>query len=136
MGRRSTGRKLAMQVLHQTDVQKAEVDDIICSYLDKGLFHKETKEWASELSKAAWDMHDQSDVFIVRYSEGWEFSRINIVDKSILRIALYELRYTDTPYSVVIDEALELAKKYSTEDSSKFINGILATFIKKECLPE
>lgn len=77
--------------------------------------------------------HDHSkdiDAKIQKYSNGWDISRLVKIDKDILRIAITELMYIkETPVKVVVDEAVELAKKYSTEDSSSFINGILAKVI-------
>ena len=70
------------------------------------------------------------DDLIKKYAIGWEFDRIFKIDKNILRIAITELLFIkDAPHKVVIDEALELAKKYSTDDSSSFINGILAKIV-------
>lgn len=81
----------------------------------------------------AQNYHDHSkdiDAQIQKYSNGWDISRLVKMDKDILRIAITELLYIkDTPVKVVVDEAVELAKKYSTEDSSSFINGILAKVI-------
>ena len=73
---------------------------------------------------------DSVDAEIKKYANGWDFSRLVKMDKDILRIAIAELLYIkDAPVKVVVDEALELAKKYSTEDSSSFVNGILAKVI-------
>ncbi len=73
---------------------------------------------------------DTVDAEIKKYANGWDFSRLVKMDKDILRIAISELLYIkDAPVKVVVDEALELAKKYSTEDSSSFVNGILAKVI-------
>jgi len=73
---------------------------------------------------------DAVDAEIKKYANGWDFSRLVKMDKDILRIAISELLYIkDAPVKVVVDEALELAKKYSTEDSSSFVNGILAKVI-------
>jgi N utilization substance protein B len=66
------------------------------------------------------------DAEIGAVSSGWRIERMPAVDRAILRLALYELRHTDTPLGVVIDEAVELAKRYSTERSGAFVNGVLA----------
>lgn len=77
----------------------------------------------------------QIDGEIQKYSKGWDISRLVKIDKDILRIAITELLYLkDAPVKVVVDEAVELAKKYSTDDSSSFVNGILAKIIAENCL--
>lgn len=74
--------------------------------------------------------HDEVDKQIKEFSIGWDFDRLVKVDKDIMRIAVTELLYiAEVPHKVVVDEAVELAKKYSTEDSSSFINGVLAKII-------
>ncbi|MEE1071875.1 MAG: transcription antitermination factor NusB, partial [Cellulosilyticum sp.] len=71
------------------------------------------------------------DEVIEKYAANWSFSRIAKVDLSILRLAIYELKYTDVPQKVAVNEAVEIAKTYSTEKSPKFINGILGSVIKE-----
>jgi len=81
----------------------------------------------------------QLDEIIDRRAEGWGLDRLGLVDRNILRLALYELLHTDTPPEVVIDEAVELAKEYGTENAPKFINGILDRVWKesrKDSMPE
>ena len=74
--------------------------------------------------------HEEVDAQIKEYSIGWDFDRLIKVDKDIMRIAITELMFVEeVPHKVVVDEAVELAKKYSTEDSSSFINGVLAKVI-------
>ena len=62
--------------------------------------------------------------------------RLNQIDKALLRLGISEINYTDTPYQVVLNEMIELSKVYSTEESSKFINGILGKFVKETCLQD
>ena len=76
--------------------------------------------------------HDEIDKQIKEFSIGWDFDRLVKVDKDIMRIAIAELMFIkEVPHKVVVDEAVELAKKYSTEDSSSFINGVLAKVIQE-----
>ena len=90
----------------------------------------EVKDYASEIAEAYKNHHEAIDAQIQKYSKGWDISRLVKMDKDILRIAITELLYTKgAPVKVVVDEAVELAKKYSTEDSSSFVNGILAKVI-------
>jgi transcription antitermination protein NusB len=133
MGRRHTGRKLAMQAVFQAEVQGGDIQYIIDSYIESGQFHAETKEWASELASGVWKHRDEADALVKEYAIGWDIFRINPVDLSLLRIAFYELLHLETPPSIILNEAIELAKKYSTDDSPKFVNGILGKYVEKEC---
>ncbi len=130
MGKRRTGRKLAMQILYQAEVQELPASDLAEAYLDSNSFHPETRQWAMELAERAWEKRESADTLIKKLSIDWDFSRISPIDKSLLRLAFYELCFTSTPLTVVLDEAIELAKKYSTDDSPKFINGILGKYVE------
>ena len=90
----------------------------------------EVKNYAIQIAETFQKNHDEIDSIIKKYSTGWDFERLVKMDKDILRIALSELLYIkETPMKVVVDEAVEFAKKYSTDDSSSFIYGVLAKFI-------
>lgn len=90
----------------------------------------EVKNYTVEIAEQFKLNHDAIDAEIQKYANGWDISRLVKIDKDILRIAITELLYTKgAPIKVVVDEAVELAKKYSTEDSSSFVNGILAKVI-------
>ncbi|MBQ8168549.1 transcription antitermination factor NusB [bacterium] len=90
----------------------------------------DVKNYAIKIAELFQKNHDEVDKNIQKYSKGWDIDRLVKMDKDILRIAIVELLYIkDAPMKVVVDEALELAKKYSTEDSSSFINGVLAKVI-------
>ncbi len=131
MGRRHTGRKLAMQVLYQAQIRQGKLEESIDDYIQEGAFHQDTKDWASFLARGAWDSRVKADPLIQEYAIGWTLDRINPVDLSLLRLAFFELFEGSTPATVVIDEAIELSKKYSTDDSAKFINGILGSYVEK-----
>ena len=90
----------------------------------------EVKNYAVTIAEFFQKNHEEVDGLIKKYSKGWDFDRLVKMDKDSLRIAIVELLYIkDAPMKVVVDEALELAKKYSTDDSASFINGILAKII-------
>lgn len=133
MGKRNTGRKLAMKALYQAELQKVTIEEINKDYLIKSRYLEDTKNWAINLSQGTWSKLTELDQLISTYAVGWSLKRINPIDKSILRIAFYELLETDTPVQIVINEALEIAKKYSTDDSPKFINGILGKYVENVC---
>ena len=95
----------------------------------------EVQEYVTKIAKAFKEHYEEVDANIQKYSKGWDINRLVKMDKDILRIAIIELLYiNEAPMKVVVDEALELAKKYSTDDSSAFINGILAKVIMENGL--
>jgi N utilization substance protein B len=93
-------------------------------------FLEDTLVFARELVAGAQEHMAEINTIISEKSIGWSIERITSVDKAILRLAVYEILYLKTPASVVINEAVNLAKKFSTEDSSKFVNGILGNLVK------
>lgn len=90
----------------------------------------DVKNYAIKIAETFQEYHDDIDEMIKSFSTGWDFERLVKMDKDILRIAISELLYIkETPMKVVVDEAVELAKKYSTDDSASFVNGVLAKVI-------
>ncbi len=91
---------------------------------------QEVKDYAIKIAQTYHKNNKEIDETIAKYASGWDFERLVKMDKDILRIAVSELLYIkETPMKVVVDEAVELAKKFSTEDSASFVNGILAKVI-------
>ncbi|MCP4049587.1 MAG: transcription antitermination factor NusB [bacterium] len=135
MGKRNTGRKLAMQALYQSLVRKESIESIIQNFLSESNYMEDTRNWAIALARDVNNNKDELDALISKYSIDWDINRINPIDLSILKIAFFELLYTDTQSSVVINEAIEIARKYSTDEAPKFVNGILGNYLvnlKKE----
>lgn len=132
MGKRSTSRRLAMQALYQAEMSASGIGEALDNILEAEKFIPETKEFAGKLATEAWEKRAESDKIIEKLSIDWSLPRIGKVDRSILRLALYELKSGETPPSVVVDEAVELTKKYSSKEAAKFINGILGTYLRKK----
>ena len=89
-------------------------------------------QFAEELARGAWENRAEADAIISKYSAGWTLERMPNADRNLLRLAIYEILHCDViPQSVSINEAVELAKEYSTQDSAKFINGILGSFARE-----
>lgn len=133
MGKRSTARRLAMQVMYQYDIQKTDYEQIVAYTIEDANYIQDTKIFARQLSDITFTNLEQIDALIVKKSRDWSFDRLAKIDKSILRVALSEMKTAETPLSVIINEAIEMARKYSGDDSVKFINGILGN-IKPEDL--
>lgn len=136
MGSRHASRKLAMQCLYQFQTRLEKDNSFVDSFIEDSSYDQKTQVWAADLVKGAFDYIDKADKFIEKYAIGWKLERIDFVDLSILRLAFYEFSSEQTPNTVVVNEAIELAKEFSSPDSPKFINGILGKYIKEECLPE
>ncbi|MFA5035397.1 MAG: transcription antitermination factor NusB [Candidatus Margulisiibacteriota bacterium] len=132
MGKRTTSRRLAMQALYQAEISNISIEESLQNLFDSEKFIDETVGFSEKLAKQAWADRDGSDKIIVKLSVDWPLDRIGKVDRSILRLALSELKSGETPQSVVINEAVELAKKYSSEEAAKFINGILGAFLREQ----
>ena len=134
--KRTRARELAMQALYQLDVQG---DDIL-GHLEKFFLESDTvnfiRKLASDWTKGTWDNLKQCDEFIADSTIKWEFARLSPVDRSILRLSVYQLKFCpDIPPKVIINEAIELAKKFSTDKSPAFVNGVLDAILKKNSKP-
>ena len=132
MGKRSTGRKLAMQALYQAEIQRLDIQELLDEFLAQSNPNADTRDWAKELAGNAFLHIEDADTKIKDYAINWDLSRLNLVDKSILRLAIYELDHTETPINIVLNEAIEIAREFSTDESPKFINGILGNYIKRD----
>ncbi len=134
MGRRAS-RELAMKLLYQLEIQKDDKEEQIETALQEETVTKSDKEYIEAAVNGAYEKKECIDKLIEEHSKGWKLNRISKVDLSILRLAIYEICcLEDIPYNVTINEAVELAKKYSGEEDGAFINGILGKVQKGQKL--
>ncbi|MHC4325419.1 MAG: transcription antitermination factor NusB [Planctomycetota bacterium] len=132
MDRRTRARELTVQALYQLDVQGPDVLEQLGPFFREADTDDFVRNLASDWSKGTWENLKQCDELIASSTIKWQFTRLSPVDKSILRLAVYQLKFcTDIPPKVVINEAIELAKKYSTDKSPGFVNGVLDAVLKK-----
>lgn len=133
MGQRHKAREHALQGLYMYEVSKSAVENIIeFEWLD-GEISDEAEKFAVELIQGAINQIEKIDSIISDYSKNWKFERISIIDKSILRLAIYEMLYIkDIPAIVTINECIDLGKTFGGENSGQFINGILDAVKKHE----
>jgi N utilization substance protein B len=127
-GTRHKAREAALQMLFAADIAKTESVELSDNYWDTlGEFGLDatTREFADSLAKGTLDNLEVVDERIKQRAEHWRIERMACVDRNILRLAIYELLYRDTPATVIINEGLELARCFSTFESTQFINGIL-----------
>lgn len=126
-------RELAAQILFQNEFSKEwNISEAIKYFSPQP--NKNVSKYAHFLLDQVKSHIEEIDKKIESNSQNWKISRINLVDLSILRVALGEMLYTSTPPKAIIDEAIEVAKKYSTTDSAAFINGILDQVYKNSSL--
>jgi len=132
MDKRTKARELAMQALYQLDVQGPDILEPLSRFFMESDSDNFIRNLASAWTKGAWDNLKQCDELIGDATIKWEFSRLSPVDKSILRLAVYQLKFCpDIPPKVTINEAIELAKKFSSDKSPAFVNGVLDAVLKK-----
>lgn len=129
MGARTSGREAALQVLYGLDgiaPTREDIDRALLDYWRELPGDVEGRAYADELVRGAAEARDSVDAIIRSASRHWRIERMARVDRNILRIGVHELRdRQDVPRPVVIDEAVELAKRYGAEGSSVFVNGVL-----------
>lgn len=125
--KRRRAREYALQILFQLEMSGSELNDRILEEFWEGKHEKKAvKDFTFHMVKHTLDHISDIDSLIQKAAQNWSVARMAVIDRSILRTATYELVYrNDIPSSVAINEALEIAKKYSTTDSAPFINGIL-----------
>jgi len=127
MPSRRNSRQRALQILFLWDARRQPVDETIDAYYDTLLSeeHPEREPFVADLVRGTVGHLAAVDEQISRHAEHWRMERMPAVDRNILRLAVYEMIYGGTPAAVTIDEALELARKFSNEESVQFVNGVL-----------
>ena len=139
MAARHRSRRRALQVLFEWDMRRDSVDGAISHYYDT-LYSEESEKqpkqdrFMEELVRGTVAHADEIDKQIEAKSENWRLQRMPVVDRNILRLAIYELTQQAVPAPVIIDEALELARQFSGDESLSFINGILDA-VHRQTLP-
>lgn len=131
MGRK-VARESTMQLLYQMDLKNDFSKDVIDIFFENNEFESDEIEYINRVTKGVSENIENIDSFVEKYSEGWAIKRIAKIDLAILRIAIFEILYIEgMPPQVSINEAVDIAKKYGTDQSSNYINGLLGTFLKK-----
>lgn len=130
MGRKKT-REALMQLIYQMDLNKNFSKEEVINFLNNFDINENEADYLQESAYGVIDNLENINKLIEKYTEGWTLDRLPKVDLSILRIAFYEIIYReDIPVEVSINEAIEIAKKYSTPEAFKYINGILGSFVR------
>lgn len=130
--RRTAARELAMQALCQLDIQGSDILPWLSRFFREECSDAMTVQLAEEWTRGAWDHVKLCDEQIRQAAAKWKLSRMSQVDRNILRLAVYQLGFClDIPGKVIINEAIEMARKFSTEHSPRFVNGVLDAVLKQ-----
>ena len=123
MAARSKARKRAVDLIYEADLRG---DDPVSTLAERvALADPPINDYTVQLVEGVWSHRAEIDQMLSDYSEGWTVDRMPDVDRAVLRVGLFELLWSDVPDAVAIDEAVELAKTLSTDESPRFVNGIL-----------
>lgn len=119
-----------MQMLFQWDMSQQDLSKLETKFWKGAKAADQTRVFANQLFEGAAHAAAELDDTIAKHAENWRPERISAIDRAILRLALHEMQASDTPPKVVINEAVELAKKFSSDEARRFVNGILGACLK------
>jgi N utilization substance protein B len=126
VGTRREAREQALQLLYQLDLARSDLDQTLRLFWENEPADPDVVEFATRLVRGVFDAPDRIDGFIADASTNWKVSRMSYVDRNILRLATLEfLEFDDIPPNVSMNEAIELGKRFGTNETSAFVNGIL-----------
>ena len=132
MGKRRKAREIVLQALYESEFSDRAKDEIIANQTDRRSSSEDTVTYARELFAAVLENREGLDEKIEAALKNWEFDRVSIVDRNIVRLALAELLFfPDVPTKVVINEAIEIAHKFSSNEAGRFVNGLLDRFAQQ-----
>ena len=119
-----------MQMLFQWDMSQQDPAKLEAKFWKSAKAADQTRAFANQLFEGAAKDRASLDEIIQKHCENWRFERLAAIDRAILRLAIHEMSASDTPAKVVLNEAVEMAKKFSSEDSGAFVNGVLGSVHK------
>ena len=126
--KRTQARECALQILYQYEMNPEPMPEILKKFWSQQdeTFSEDIRSFAEKIALGTVEHQEEIDKVVERYADNWELSRMAMIDRNIMRFATYELLYlADVPPKVTLNEAVNLAKKFSQEESGKFVNGIL-----------
>ena len=132
MGMRRRARELALQLLYQHEHTSADLETMQTDFDEWISAGDSVREFADRLLRGTLDHLEELDAELAQQTAHWRLERLAAVDRNILRLAMFELMFErETPPAVVIDEAIEIAKKFGAEESGRFVNGVLDGFVRR-----
>jgi len=127
-GVRRKARTVALQGLYESDAAGHKLDDVLVRLLSEGEFSEENSVFARDLVNGVVNNQNKIDEYIQRFAPAWPIEQIPAIDRNILRLAIFEILFDNgVPVKVAINEAVELAKTFGSDNSPKFINGVLGS---------
>ena len=133
MSRRSRAREVVLQILYQEDVNPSQEPAAIRQFVSGRLRgNDELTSFAVSLINGVLRNREELDQLLQARAANWSLERMAVTDRNVLRLGAYEILYTDTPGKVVINEAIELARRFGSKQSSQFVNGILDPFLPEK----
>lgn len=133
--RKTKARELALQMLFQADVNPETPEQDIADQLRDRLQQADMFQFAWDTYRGVLRERDALDAAISETATNWKLSRMAVTDRNVLRLGAYELKHVETPYGVVLDEAIDLAKKFGTNNSAAFVNGVLDKLVPESKRP-
>ena len=130
---RSAAREETFKILYSLEIQKENLDEQLEMYFEnEEITEQEAKDYISSVVKGIENnISDIQNKISENLKRDWKIERISKINLVLLKLAIYEILYTETPYKVAINEAIEIAKKYGDDNSPNFVNGILASVVKE-----
>jgi N utilization substance protein B len=130
---RTKARSIALQVLYETDIVDHRPGDALQVRLDDAQLNEKLNEFSHDIVFGVFPLREKLDQFIAQHAPEWPIDQVAIVDRNILRIALWELTvYGKTPVKVAINEAIELAKTFGSDSAPRFVNGVLGSLAARQ----
>jgi transcription antitermination factor NusB len=136
VGRRRDARELALQLLYELDVrgERGDPGAVIEAFWQRQAVPEDVRAFAEAIVRGVTAHQEKIDEVITRFAEHWELDRMAVVDRNVLRAGIWELLWAvEVPPKVAINEALEIARRFSTEESTRFINGLLDRVRRELC---
>jgi N utilization substance protein B len=131
MGKRRSSREFALKFLYQSEFNEGDVEEQLSQFQERSSCNEEVGRFLDELVHTVLNHKGEIDSILRKYSDHWALDRMTVIDRNILRIGVCELMYLENiPPKVAINEAVEISKKYGSEDSPDFINGVLDRIYK------
>jgi transcription antitermination protein NusB len=129
---RRKSRELALQALYACESGNDDSSDkVFATIADEAASSSAISDYAKQLVRKTTGSKDEIDALLIKHAANWDLKRMTVIDRNILRMAVCELLFfRDTPFKVVIDEAVEIAKIYGTDESGKFVNGVIDSIHK------
>jgi len=132
MGKRRRARELVLQALYESEFSDRAALEVVDEQIERRGPSEEGADRARDLFLKTVEKRDELDRIIRQYLENWDFDRLSLIDRNILRFALAEVLYfPDVPSSVIIDEAIEIAHRYSSEEAGRLVNGLVDRAVKE-----